>query len=99
MRPKVEIEGDSEEAVAFALLQMVAQAEGKLDGDGELKGVDRDWILDAYTECLAATYGMRADDGDDGDDDEDDEDDLEEDEDDLDDEEDEEEEGPATGGR
>ncbi len=80
MRVKVEIEGDSEEAVALALLQLVAQAEGKLDEDGEIKGADRAWILDAYTECLAAAYGMRGDNDDEDEDDEDEDDDLEEDE-------------------
>jgi hypothetical protein len=79
MRVKVEIEGDSEEAVALALLHLVAQAEGKMDEDGEIKGADRAWILDAYTECLAAAYGMRADDDVDEDDDEEDEGDDEED--------------------
>jgi cobalamin biosynthesis protein CobT len=84
---EIEIEGDSEEAVALALLQMIARAEGKMDDDGELKGVDRAWILDAYTECLAAAYGMRGDD----EDEEDEEDEEEEDEDEDDEEEDEEE--------
>ena len=80
MRLKIEIEGDSEEAVALALLQMVAQAEGKLDDDGELTGADREWVLDTYAECLNTVDGMRGVGGDDEDeDDEDDEDDDEDD--------------------
>lgn len=56
---KIEIEGDSEAAVALALLQMVAEAEGKLAADGEWKGADRAWILDTYAECLSAVDGLR----------------------------------------
>jgi hypothetical protein len=59
MEMTVQIEGDSEEAVAFALLQMVAQAEGKLAADGALTGVDREWILDTYAECRMAVEGAR----------------------------------------
>lgn len=82
MKLKVAIEGDSEEAVALALLQMVAQAEGKLDAEGALAGVDRDWILDTYAECRMAVEGARPImDDDEEDEDEDDED--EEDEDDA----------------
>ncbi len=90
MAVKIEIEGDSEGAIALALLQMVARAEGKLDALGEMKGVDRDWILDTYVACLAAAFGDRngpdddadedddldEDDGDDGDEGEDDEEDA-----------------------
>lgn len=75
----IEIDGDSEEAVALALLQMVARAEGKMDATGELKGADRKWILDAYVECLGAVMGERPDGGPEND--EDDEEDEDEDED------------------
>jgi hypothetical protein len=81
MRLKIEIEGDSEEAVALALLQMVAQAEGKLDDDGELTGADREWVLDTYAECLNTVDGMRGVGGDDEDEDDEDDEDDDEDED------------------
>ena len=45
---KIEIEGDSDAAVAFALLNMIAKGEGKEDG------ADRAWVLSTYRECLAA---------------------------------------------
>lgn len=56
---KIEIEGDSEAAVALALLRLVAEAEGHLGEDGALEGVDKAWVLDTYAECLAAAYGER----------------------------------------
>jgi len=59
MSIRTEIDGDSEEAVAFALLQLVARAEGKADFSGDIRGVDRDWLLDTYAECLAAVNGER----------------------------------------
>ena len=71
MEMTVQIEGDSEEAVAFALLQMVAQAEGKLAADGALTGVDREWILDTYAECRMAIKGVRPFDMEDEDEEED----------------------------
>jgi uncharacterized membrane protein YukC len=60
MAIKIEIEGDSEEAVAFALLQMIARAEGRLDALGDLRAPDRAWLLDTYAECLLAVVGARA---------------------------------------
>jgi hypothetical protein len=71
MKFKVEIEGDSKEAVALALLQMVLQAEGRLDAEGALTGVDRDWVLDAYAECRMAVDGARPFEMDEDDEDED----------------------------
>ncbi|MBY0335063.1 MAG: hypothetical protein K2X11_00520 [Acetobacteraceae bacterium] len=44
---KIEIEGDSDTAVALGLLRMIARAEGKED-----KG-DREWFLETYAACLA----------------------------------------------
>ncbi len=44
---KIEIEGDSDAAVAVALLQLVMQAEDKEEG------ADRAWILSTYSQCLA----------------------------------------------
>lgn len=44
---KIEIEGDSEAAVALALLQLVMKAEDKEDG------ADREYILSTYSQCLA----------------------------------------------
>ncbi|MDB5376419.1 MAG: hypothetical protein JWR00_865 [Rubritepida sp.] len=43
----IEIEGDSDAAVALALLRMIAVAEGK-----EEVG-DRGWYLETYAACLA----------------------------------------------
>ena len=45
---KIEIEGDSDAAVAFALLQMIAKGEGKEDG------ADRAWVLSTFRQCMAA---------------------------------------------
>lgn len=45
---KIEIEGDSDAAVALALLQMIAQGEGK---EG---GADRTWVLSTFRQCMAA---------------------------------------------
>lgn len=43
----IEIEGDSEAAVALALLQLVMKAEDKEEG------ADREYILTTYSQCLA----------------------------------------------
>jgi hypothetical protein len=72
---KIEIEGDSDTAVALGLLRMIARAEGK-----EEKG-DREWFLETYAACLAvvrdATFlDLDEEDDEDGED-EDDEDELE----------------------
>jgi cobalamin biosynthesis protein CobT len=56
---KIEIDGDSPEAVALALLHLVAEAEGRLDDEGRIVGASRAWLLDAYVECLAAVNGAR----------------------------------------
>lgn len=45
---KIEIEGDSDAAVAFALLQMIAKGENKEDG------ADRAWVLSTFRQCMAA---------------------------------------------
>ena len=47
---KIEIEGDSEEAVALALLKIIMDAEGDDD-------VDRSWVLETYSACLATVRG------------------------------------------
>jgi hypothetical protein len=56
---KIEIEGDSEQAVTLALLRRVAEAEGHVNERGALQGVDKQWVLDTFAECLAAAYGER----------------------------------------
>jgi hypothetical protein len=48
----IEIEGDSEAAVALALLRIIMRAEGKDEG-----GVTADWILATYQRCLSAVIG------------------------------------------
>lgn len=60
--PVVHVEDNSVEQVAFKLLVAVAAAERKfLQGtkatSGELP--TRDWILDAYNDCLKAARGKR----------------------------------------
>lgn len=45
---KIEIEGDSDAAVALALLTLIAKGEDKEDG------ADREWVLSTYRQCLAA---------------------------------------------
>ena len=64
----IEIEGDSEAAVALALLKIIMRAEGK-----EEDGVDASWILSTYGRCLAAVMGETPEDsaGEDEDEDED----------------------------
>jgi hypothetical protein len=47
---KIEIDGDSEEAVALALLKIIMDAEGEDD-------VDRSWVLETYSACLATVRG------------------------------------------
>jgi hypothetical protein len=55
----VSLEGDSPEVVAFALLRYLAQLEQATARD---TGVvfDREWMLDAYAECLDAVKGNRS---------------------------------------
>jgi hypothetical protein len=55
----VNLEGDSPEVVAFALLRYLAQLEQAQARD---TGVvfDREWLLDAYADCLDAVKGNRA---------------------------------------
>jgi hypothetical protein len=50
----IEIEGDSEPAVALALLKVIMLAEGK----AEEGGANADWVLSTYVRCLAAVTGM-----------------------------------------
>jgi hypothetical protein len=55
----VSLEGDSPEVVAFALLRYLAQLE---QATARETGTvfDRDWMLDAYAECLEAVKGNRS---------------------------------------
>ena len=55
----VNLQGDSPEVVAFALLRYLAQLEQSQARD---TGVvfDREWLLDAYADCLDAVKGNRA---------------------------------------
>ncbi len=66
---KIEIEGDSDAAVALALLRMISTAEGK-DEEG-----DREWFLETFAACLAVVRDAEVlelddEDDDDGDTDE-----------------------------
>lgn len=61
---KIEIEGDSDGAVALALLQMISTAEGKHE-DG-----DREWFLETFAACLAVVRDAEVLDLDDIDEDE-----------------------------
>ena len=48
------VTGDTPEAVAYALLCGIAEAEGKrVDGAFVIKA-ERKWLLDTYAECLEA---------------------------------------------
>ena len=47
---KIDIEGDSEEAVALALLKIIMEAEASDE-------VDRTWVLETYSACLATVRG------------------------------------------
>lgn len=71
----IEIEGDSPEAVALALLNMIVK-HGEQDEEEER---DREWFLQTYAACLAVVRDAAVIDLDDEDDEE--EDDEEEDED------------------
>jgi hypothetical protein len=71
----IEIEGDSEPAVALALLKIVMRAEGK-----DEEGASTDWILATYSRCLAAVTGFPADSEEDPPEDEDEEEEEEEEE-------------------
>ena len=54
----VNLEGDSPEVVAFALLRYLAQLEqARVRETGVV--FDREWLLDAYADCLAAVKGER----------------------------------------
>jgi Ran GTPase-activating protein (RanGAP) involved in mRNA processing and transport len=78
----IEIEGDSPEAVALALLNMIVK-HGEPEEDEER---DREWFLQTYAACLAVVRDAAVIDLDDeeeedeGDDEEDDEDDEDEEE-------------------
>ena len=54
----VDLEGDSPELVAFALLRYLAQLEQPRAASEGIE-FDRDWLLDAYAECLEAVRGLR----------------------------------------
>ena len=49
---KPKIEGDSPEAVAFALMLIIARIEGKTLSEGA--DTDREWVLQTYGLCLEA---------------------------------------------
>ncbi len=64
---KIEIEGDSDAAVALALLRMISTAEGKNE-EG-----DREWFLETFAACLAVVRDAEVMDLDDMDEEEEDE--------------------------
>ena len=66
---KIEIDGDSEEAVALALLKIIMDAEGEDD-------VDRSWVLETYSACLATVRGALIVDDDEMEDEEEEDEDL-----------------------
>ncbi len=49
--PRIDIQGESEPAVALALLRIIMDA--TRDGPAQ----DRDWILSTYADCLAVVGG------------------------------------------
>lgn len=54
----VDLNGDSPELIAFALLRTIAQIEQQEAGK-DLSRFNREWLLDAYAECLEAVQGRR----------------------------------------
>ena len=54
----IELVGDSPEIVALALLRQLAQLEQQ-ELDPAQVNFDRNWLLNAYAECLAAVRGQR----------------------------------------
>jgi hypothetical protein len=56
----VDLAGDSPEVIAFALLRYLAQIEQQqAQTSGVRRQFDREWLLDAYAECLEAVRGER----------------------------------------
>jgi len=53
--PKIDIQGESEPAVALALLRIIMDA--TKDGQSPGQAQDRDWILSTYADCLAVVGG------------------------------------------
>ncbi|WP_424139129.1 hypothetical protein [Roseomonas chloroacetimidivorans] len=49
--PKIDIEGDSEPAVALALLRII------MESAADKAEHSRDWILSTYADCLAVVGG------------------------------------------
>jgi hypothetical protein len=49
--PKIQIEGDSEPAVALALLRII------MESSEDTAEQNRDWILSTYADCLAVVGG------------------------------------------
>lgn len=54
----IELVGDSPEIVALALLRQLAQLEQQ-ELDPTQVNFDRNWLLNAYAECLTAVRGER----------------------------------------
>lgn len=55
----VNLEGDSPEVVAFALLRYLANLEQARANETGIV-FDREWLLDAYADCLDAVKGHRS---------------------------------------
>ena len=53
-----EITGDSPQAVALKLLELIAIQQGRPLGD-PTKSADKQWILDTYKECLHIVLDIR----------------------------------------
>jgi len=53
--PKIDIQGETEPAVALALLRIIMDA--TKEGQGAGQAHDRDWILSTYADCLAVVGG------------------------------------------
>ena len=60
--PVVHIGENSPEHVAYRLMHEIAAVEGIVfyrSKDADKKSADRNWILNTYVDCLAATRGAR----------------------------------------
>jgi hypothetical protein len=52
-----DVTGDSPQAVAFRLLELIAASEGKPLGTG--KTPEKKWLLDTYKECINTVLDIR----------------------------------------
>jgi hypothetical protein len=59
-KSSVHIGDNSPEEIAFKLMHQIARLEGRAMAMDGKTPADRKWVLDTYSECLAAVRGNRA---------------------------------------